>query len=320
VIHSLLRAGFIALSRSRTMGRVAVGSGLAWRAARRFIAGQTIDEAIRVVGALNDAELRVTLDHLGENVATRAEAERSADAYVEALERIRAAGVYSGVSLKLTALGLDLSLGDVVAEALLRRVLERAGAFDPPVFVRIDMEGSPYTQRTLDLFRRVRADHGHVGIVIQSYLRRSDADIAALVAEGAPVRLVKGAYLEPEAIAYPDKADVDAAYLRQAEALLSPEARARGVYAALATHDEAIIDWAKAHAARVGLGKDDFEFQMLYGIRRDLQLALVAEGYRMRVYVPYGREWFPYFMRRLAERPENLAFVLRGILAERRGT
>jgi len=317
MIHSLLRSGFLALSRSRAVGRLATGSGLAWRGARRFVAGQTIDEAIAVVAALNDAELRVTLDHLGENVATRAEAEASADAYIEALDRIRAGGVYSGISLKLTALGLDQ--GDAVAEALLRRVLERAAQFDPAVFVRIDMEGSPYTQRTLDLFRRVRADHGHVGIVIQSYLRRSDADIADLVAMGAPVRLVKGAYLEPEAIAYADKADVDAAFVRQARALLSPDARARGVFAALATHDEAIIDWAKAHASAERIPKDAFEFQMLYGIRRDLQRSLVAEGYRMRVYVPYGRQWYPYFMRRLAERPENLAFVVRGVVRERRG-
>jgi len=316
MIHSLLRAGFIALSRSRIVGRLATSSGLAWRGARRFVAGTTIDEAIAVVAALNEADLRVTLDHLGENVATRAEAEASADAYIEALDRIRAAGVYSGISLKLTALGLDQ--GDALAEDLLRRVLERAAIFDPPVFVRIDMEGSPYTQRTLDIFRRVRADHGHVGIVIQSYLRRSDDDIADLIALGAPVRLVKGAYLEPEAIAYPDKAEVDAAFVRQARALLAPEARARGVFAALATHDEVIIDWAKAHARAHGIPPDAFEFQMLYGIRRDLQRALVAEGYRMRVYVPYGRQWYPYFMRRLAERPENLAFILRGVLREGR--
>lgn len=178
------------------------------------------------------------------------------------------------------------------------------------------MEGSPYTQRTVDLFFRVFADFPNVGLVIQSYLFRSDEDVDRLVAAGAGVRLCKGAYSEPPSIAYPDKKDTDAAFMRQTARLLSEEARANGTYVGVATHDEAIIDWTKRHAAEQGIPNDAYEFQMLNGVRRDLQAALVADGYRMRVYVPYGRHWYPYFMRRLAERPENIAFMVRNMVRE----
>jgi proline dehydrogenase len=301
----------LALSASPRMRRTVSQSKLAWRGASRFVAGETIGDAMEVVEGLNRAGLVGTLDHLGENVATAAEAARARDAYLEALQQIDARGVRSGISLKLTALGLDL--GHDVAVTNLREVVVAAAGYDRKIFVRIDMESSAYTQRTIDVFHELFPAYRNVGVVIQSYLYRSDADVDALCAEGAHVRLVKGAYLEPPAVAHPDKRDVDAAFIRQATRLLSGEARGRGVVAALATHDEAIIDWATAHARIQNIPQDAFEFQMLYGIRRDLQDRLVADGYRVRVYIPYGREWYPYFMRRLAERPENVGFVLRNL-------
>jgi proline dehydrogenase len=310
----MLRRAFLALSTSKSLGGFMTHSRVAWLGARRFVAGQTIDEAIEVVQQLNQSGMRVTLDYLGENVSTRREAEATAQAYVDAIDRIRAAGVDSGVSLKLTAMGLDL--GDAVATEMLERVVAHAAAMDPPVFVRIDMEGSDYTQRTLDIFHALRQRYGNLGIVVQAYLYRTAADVDALVAVGSGPRLCKGAYLEPEAIAWPEKADVDGNYLRLAEQLFDDEARAKGVYPAIASHDPNMIDWVVRHTAERGIGKDAFEFQMLYGVRRDLQQALVDRGYRMRVYVPYGGQWYPYFMRRLAERPENLAFILRNVVEE----
>lgn len=314
----MLRDAFLTLSQSKTLARFMTSSRLPWYAARRFVAAQAIDEALAVVSDLNRAGMRATLDHLGENVATEAEAAQARAAYLEALDRIHATGVHSGISLKLTALGMDVSTA--VATDNLRRVVAHAGRFDPPIFVRVDMESSDYTARTLDVFAAVRAEHRNVGIVVQSYLYRTGDDVERLIAQGAGVRLCKGAYREPASVAYPDKRDVDAAYLRLAGRLLGPEARAAGVYPAIATHDTAMIDWVKAHVAAHGVPRDAFEFQMLFGVRRDLQAVLVAEGYRMRVYVPYGLQWYPYFMRRLAERPENVAFVLRNVLHElRRG-
>jgi len=312
----MLRDAFLALSSSKPLGRFITGNRLAWYGAHRFIAGQTTAAAIDTVRELNQAGLRATLDYLGENVTTRAEADQARAAYVEALDRIQESGVHSGISLKLTALGLDI--GTELAEANLRQVVRHAAALPQPRFVRVDMEGSAYTERTIEIFARVRAEHPNTGLVIQSYLYRSAGDIERLIALGAGVRLCKGAYLEPESVAYPAKADVDAAYLRLAERLLSPEARERGVYPALATHDARIIDWAKKYVAARQIPREAFEFQMLYGIRRDLQAALVREGFRMRVYVPYGSEWYPYFMRRLAERPENVAFIARSVLSELR--
>lgn len=316
-IAPLLRRAFLFLSASPRLGRAVTDSRLAWRAARRFIAGQTVDQAIAVVQELNAQGLSASLDHLGENVSRLADAEQAADAYVEAIARIRGAGVRSGVSLKLTALGMDL--GTDVAEAQLRRILSAAAATQPVPFVRIDMEGSAYTERTLELFHRVRADHQRVGVVVQAYLYRTAGDVERLIAAGSGPRLCKGAYLEGPDVAWPRKEEVDASYLRLAERLLGAEARGKGVYPALATHDPQIIAAVRQLVAREGIGPEAFEFQMLYGVRRDLQLALVKDGFRVRVYVPYGRQWYPYFMRRLAERPENLAFIVRSVLREGRG-
>lgn len=317
VIAPILRKAFLYLSGSPRLGRAVTDSRLAWRAARRFVAGQTVEQAIAVVRELNGQGLTASLDHLGENVNRLEDAQTTTDAYLLAIEQIRASGARSGVSLKLTALGMDL--GPDVAEQQLRRILTAAAAASPVPFVRIDMEGSAYTEATLSLFYRVRADFARVGVVVQAYLYRTAGDVERLVAEGSGPRLCKGAYLEDPAVAWPRKEDVDASYLRLAGRLLDRESLDRGVYPALATHDPAIIEAVKQMAAARGIGRDRFEFQMLHGIRRDLQLALAQDGYRVRVYVPYGRQWYPYFMRRLAERPENLAFILRSILREGRG-
>ncbi len=254
---------------------------------------------------LNAQGLVATLDALGENVGGEAEAAAARDQYLSLLDGIVAAGINSTVSLKLTMLGLDIS--DEVCRTNLRPVLERARSLD--TFVRIDMEGSRYTRSTLGLFYEQLAEFGdHVGIVLQSSLYRTDRDVAAAIEKKARVRLVKGAYAEPPAIAYPRKQSVDGAFRRQMEALLDGE-----VHLAIATHDEAIIDAAKRYAISKQIPNGRFEFQMLYGIRKDLQEQLRREGYTVRVYVPFGRHWYPYFMRRMAERPANLLFVLRNI-------
>lgn len=313
----LLRKAFLFMSSSPRLGRWISGSRLAWRAAGRFVAGERIDDAVQVLKSLNAQGMRASLDHLGENVSRLEEAQQAADAYLAAIAAIRHEGLRSGVSLKLTALGMDL--GDDVAEAQLRRILAAAAEAQPVPFVRIDMEGSAYTERTLAIFQRVKADYPRVGVVIQAYLFRSAGDIERLIAQGSGPRLCKGAYLEAPEIAWPAKADVDASYRRLSERLLSPEALAAGVYPALATHDPVIIGHVKQWVSARSIAADAFEFQMLYGVRRDLQQALVRDGYRVRVYVPYGKQWYPYFMRRLAERPENLAFIVRSLLREGRG-
>ncbi len=315
VLRLMMRQVLLAMSRSRGLGRFMTTNRFAWSAANRFVAGRTVEEAVAVIQGLNEEGLSATLDHLGENVTVPAEAESNVAAYVEAIDRIREDGLRSGVSLKLTALGLDIDAADT--EGLLERVVAHAAAKEPPVYVRIDMEASAYTETTLSIFYRLFERYRNLGIVIQTYLFRSDADIERLAALGAGVRLVKGAYLEPSEIAYPEKADVDEAMRRQTQRLLREDARAAGVYTALGTHDATIIDWAKDYTATQGIPRDAFEFQMLFGVRRDLQRQLVADGYRVRIYVPYGDQWYPYFMRRLAERPENVAFVVRAVIGER---
>ena len=307
---SLLRDFFLALSRSESLRRTAVGFGPARTMARRFVAGETLAEAIAVVQALNGEGLLATLDHLGENVLSEIEARDATTEVLDLLEAIETSGARTGVSVKLTQLGLDLSPA-LAAENLERIVVRAAGAGR---FVRIDMESSDYVQVTLDLFSDLWERHRNVGVVIQSYLYRSDDDIARLVEMGASVRLVKGAYDEPPQVAYADKADTDAGFVRLAERLLSPQARTSGVFAAVATHDPKLIDWTKEYAKRQDIPRDRFEFQMLYGVRRELQRQLAADGYRVRSYVPYGEQWYPYFMRRLAERPANLVFLLRNLL------
>ena len=304
-----MRAFFLWVSRSKLLRRLIMRIGFARRAALRFVAGETIDDAIAAIRTLNANGILATVDHLGENVATEADARRAAQSYVAVLDRIGKEGVKSHASLKLTQLGLDI--GDEFCRENVACVVRKAK--EVGTFIRIDMESSDYTNRTLAVFRSLRREFDNVGIVIQSYLYRSKDDIAALCQEGASVRLCKGAYNEPPDKAFPKKADVDANYVALTRKLLSDEARARGAYGAIATHDPKMIDAAKAYAAEHNVPRKQFEFQMLYGIRRDLQQQLAKEGYTMRVYVPYGAEWYPYFMRRLAERPANVWFILRNL-------
>jgi len=268
---------------------------------QRFVAGAGLDEAIEATRVLNQQGLHVTLDHLGENVADAEEAQTTAQGYREILDRIKGTGVDANISIKLTALGLDIS--QELCEKNMAQLLEHAQQF--PIFVRIDMEGSAYTERTVDMTLRLHDRFEHVGTVIQSCLYRSKQDVEQLIAQGVRVRLVKGAYKEPKAVAFQLKADVDRNYVRLMTQLMQ-----RGNYPAIATHDEAIINAACKYAHDNGISQDAFEFQMLYGIRRDLQEKLVGKGYHVRVYVPYGSQWYPYLVRRMAERPANLMFVM----------
>ncbi|MDI3341676.1 MAG: proline dehydrogenase family protein [Sphaerobacter sp.] len=301
-----LRRGMLALAETKRIERFITQNGVSKGFALRFVAGETLDEAIAVTSELNAAGLSATLDLLGENVTSEEDARAATEAYCEILDRIAASGVNSNISIKLTMLGLDIS--DELARCNTATVVERARAHGN--FVRIDMESSAYTQRTLDIAYDLHAAYpGTVGIVLQSYLYRTDRDVRDAIERGIRVRLVKGAYAESDMVAYPSKKEVDAAYRRQMEALLEG-----GNYPAFATHDEKMIAAAKEYARRHGIGPERFEFQMLYGIRRDLQLRLVREGYNVRVYVPYGTQWYPYLTRRLAERPANLLFVIRNLL------
>jgi proline dehydrogenase len=270
----------------------------------RFVAGVELNEALGNVQKLNSAGLTATLDYLGESVHTAAEAGAAAAQYIALLHGIERIGAQCNASLKLTQMGLDVDRALCVRNV--ERILAQAAAFNN--FVRIDMEGSGYTQATLDIFNELYARYQNVGIVIQAYLYRSEADIRALNKLGARVRLCKGAYNEPASVAFPAKADTDNNYVKLMQMLLS-----EGNYPGIATHDERMIEATRSYAAKQGIAPDRFEFQMLYGIRRDLQEQLVREGYRMRVYVPYGEEWYPYMVRRMAERPANLLFVLKGL-------
>lgn len=303
----MLRSLFIYLSRQRWLRDAALRVEFARQASRRFVAGETAEQAIQVIQQLNRQNILATVDHLGEEVFTEADARRARDDYMSVLGLIQASGVKSHVSLKLTQFGLEVDEG--LCRELLASVIERAAQLD--TFVRIDMEGSPFTGRTLAIYGDMRKKHTNVGIVLQAYLYRTVDDVRKLVDEGiANIRLCKGAYQEPAAIAFPRKADVDANMVKLAQYLLSNTY----AYLAMASHDEKMIEATLKWAARYRLAKDCFEFQMLYGIRRDLQQKLAAQGYRMRVYVPYGAEWYPYFMRRLAERPANVWFILSNLL------
>ncbi len=301
-----MRTFFLWLSHSKFLRSLTKKLGFARSAAMRFVAGETIDDALRAIRELNAVGISTTLDHLGENVETEADAKRAADDYLDVLDAIGKSDVKSHVSIKLTALGLDL--GDDFCRANVARVIQKAKEIGS--FVRIDMEGTPYTDRTLAIYRGLRKEFDNVGIVIQACLYRTEKDIEALCAEGGKVRLCKGAYKEPADKAFPKKADVDANYVRLMKMLLSAETRATGTRGAIATHDPKMIDATTQYAAETNVPHNEFEFQMLYGIRRELQRQLSSEGYSMRVYVPYGIEWYPYFMRRLAERPANVWFVL----------
>ncbi len=306
----IMRSVLLYLARSRTARKVLMRLPGATRVARRFVAGETLAEGIDAIRALNEKGILATLDHLGENVFTEADAARATQAYLDLLDAIAQAGVKTNASLKLTQLGLDIS--PELCLNNMRCILERAAQHNN--FIRIDMEGSAYTEQTLNIYRTLRDVHGfqkQVGVVIQAYLFRSEADVRALAAEGANIRLCKGAYKEPPQIAFPNKRDVDANFVKLAEIFLAPEACQQGAYIAVATHDDNMINAVKHYAAAHSIPKDRFEFQMLYGVRSATLQALAAEGYKVRVYVPYGTEWYPYFMRRLAERPANVWFILK---------
>jgi proline dehydrogenase len=300
----MLRALLLQLSDSKRLSRFVMRNGTSRRMAQRFVAGSSLDEAVAAARALNRAGRMVSLDYLGENVASESDARRAAETYMAIFDRIAAEKLDANVSLKLTQLGLDL--GDALCQNLVEEIVARAASYGN--FVRIDMEGSAYTQRTIELVKRVRAKAALVGAVLQSYLYRTEQDARDLLAIGCCIRLCKGAYQEPPEVAFPKKVDVDANYVKVMQALLSS-----GIYHGIATHDPNMIAATKQFVAKNGIGRGQFEFQMLYGIRTDLQEQLISEGYRLRVYVPFGRDWFPYFMRRLAERPANLAFFLRNL-------
>ncbi len=311
MIDALSKAAFGSLAGSARLKRLASRYGMRSPRsfARRFVAGESIEDAIAAARALEAQGLSQTLDLLGESVASEAEARAATEAYLAMIPRIAAAGVGRNVSIKLTQLGLGLS--GPLAEANLRVILERAAS--DGFFVRIDMENSPYVETTLTIFERLFVSGlTNVGVVLQSALKRSDADLERVMALGARVRLVKGAYKEPSEVAWQSKSDVDAAYVRLLDRLLRA-----GTFPAVATHDPDMIAAAHRIARDAAIPPDRYEFQMLYGVRRDLQAALRSQGFGVRVYIPYGREWFPYFMRRLGERPANVGFVLKSLLRER---
>ncbi|MGH7700830.1 MAG: proline dehydrogenase family protein [Gemmatimonadales bacterium] len=305
----MLRAGLMWLSERQALARLLKRNGVARRLARRFVAGETLDDGARAVAQLNAARISATLDLLGEAVRDLAEARTACDTYLRLLDRLHQAALESNVSVKLTQMGLEID--EALCVENLRAIVARARA--QRSFVRIDMEQSDYTERTLALFReRLHPEFGNaVGVVLQSALRRTARDVDDMIALGARVRLCKGAYREPADVAFPHKRDVDAAYVSCLERLLE-----RGNYPGIATHDERIIAHAKAFAAARKIAAERFEFQLLYGVRRDLQLALRRAGYRVRVYVPFGEQWYPYLMRRLAERPANLAFIAGNVVRE----
>jgi proline dehydrogenase len=304
-----MRQGLLWLSERQGVFNFVRRNGLARKFASRFVAGESIDQGVEAARELARRGITASLDLLGESVSAEAEAVAARDQYLRMLDRMAASGAEVNVSVKLTQMGLDIA--EELCLANMTAILERAAALQG--FVRLDMEGSAYTQRTLDFFRHRLFDRfgAHCGVVIQSMLRRSEQDIEDLIAIKARVRLCKGAYLEPPTVAFPDKADVDQNYVRLMERLLDA-----GNYPGLATHDEAIIAHAREFVRRQGIGTDRFEFQMLYGVRRDLQERLRQAGFRLRVYIPFGTQWYPYLMRRLAERPANIAFLFGNILRE----
>ena len=311
MLATLSKTAFAMLAASPPLKRVASQYGMRRPGsfARRFVAGETLEEAIAAARALEANGFQITLDFLGESVSTVEAAAEATSAYVSMLGALEAAGIERNISVKLTQLGLDIDHATTVDN--LRRILDpadRAG-----FFVRLDMEGSAYTSATLDVFETVwTIGYRNVGVVLQSCLRRSESDARRVNAIGARIRLVKGAYREPRAVAFQKKTEVDAAFVSLMKLLLTD-----GTFPAIATHDPLMLDATKAFARERSLGADRFEFQMLYGVRRDLQAAVRREGYGLRVYIPFGQEWFPYFMRRLGERPANVGFVVRSLIAER---
>ena len=305
---ALLRSAFIALSKNRSLRRFTERSSIGTKLSSRFIAGMTIEDALRVCEAVNKQGMAVTLDSLGESVNEESAAHRAADVYHKLLDAIAQRKLNANVSVKLTQMGLEVDRG--LAEGIALDLAKHAASFGN--FVRIDMEDSSLTQVTLDIVHRIHSMEGlrgAIGVVIQSYLYRSEADVQKLLSDGIRIRLCKGAYKEPPEVAFPRKADVDTNYVKLSKILLDSP-----VYHGLATHDEKMIAAGKAYARERGIANEHFEFQMLYGVRRDLQRDLVRDGYRVRVYVPFGSEWYPYFMRRLAERPANVFFIAKNLL------
>jgi len=306
----MLRTFFVRLSENPWLRNFAERSSLGRRVSGRFVAGTEIADAVRATQKMNRVGMSVSIDNLGENVTNPDEARHSAQLYGQILDAITANQLNANISLKLTHMGLDVD--EKLARDIVSGLVAKAASMNPPGFVRVDMEGSPYTQRTLDFVHELHRMPGYansVGTVIQSYLKRSESDVEKLLAEGIRIRLCKGAYKEPAEIAYEAKSDVDANYVKLMKILMKS-----GIYHGLATHDESIIRQAEAFATSEKLSPDSFEFQMLYGIRRDLQQRLVRKGWRVRVYIPFGTEWYPYFMRRLGERPANVFFIARNLL------
>jgi proline dehydrogenase len=300
-----MRSFLLHLSENKRLAPLIMNNSVSRRVARRFVAGETLDNAVEAARNVNREKRLASLDLLGENVSDEGGARRAADNYLSVFERIEREKLDANVSLKLTQLGLDLR--EELCEELLEKIV--AHATTQGNFVRIDMEGSAYTERTVEITKRVRAKYSGVGTVMQAYLYRAEKDILDLLAVGCRLRLCKGAYQEPPDVAFPKKEDVDANYVKLMKLILPS-----GIYHGIATHDPSIIDATKAFVREKNISREQFEFQMLYGIRIDLQQQLVREGYRLRIYIPYGTDWFPYFMRRLAERPANLNFFLRNLL------
>ncbi|HXM66650.1 MAG TPA: proline dehydrogenase family protein [Candidatus Acidoferrum sp.] len=306
----MLRTFFVRLSENSSLRSFAERSSLGRRISGRFVAGTEIADAVRATQAVNRAGMSVSIDNLGENVTNPEEARHSAQLYHQILDAITANKLEANISLKLTHMGLDVD--ESLAREIVSRLVAKAASMNPPGFVRVDMEGSPYTQRTLDFvheLHRMPGNANSVGTVIQSYLKRSESDVEKLLAENIRIRLCKGAYKESADIAFAAKSDVDANYVKLMKILMKS-----GIYHGLATHDENIVRQAEAFARSERISPDSFEFQMLYGIRRDLQQSLVRKGWRVRVYIPFGTEWYPYFMRRLGERPANVFFIARNLL------
>jgi proline dehydrogenase len=310
-VYAGAKAMFFALSRSGMLKRLASTYGMATERsfARRFIAGETVDEAIVCARRLQSRGMLLTLDYLGESVRSSEEATAATTEYIRLIDVLVAAGIERNISIKLTQLGVDVDRATCVDN--LRRILEPAERHG--FFVRIDMEQSTYTQTTLDVFETLwQLGYRQLGVALQAYLHRTERDVRRMNELGARVRLVKGAYKENADVAYQKKSEVDASFARLCRILLD-----EGTYPAIATHDEAMISMTRAHAAARGIDSERYEFQMLFGIRRDLQTSLAAAGHRMRIYVPFGTQWFPYFMRRLGERPANIGFVVRSLFRER---
>ena len=309
----MLRESLLFLSESRAAQKLVIGTPVSRQLAQRFVAGETLEEAIQAAQSCNDRKLKVSLDYLGEAVRNRDEAEAAADTAIRTLERIAAAGIEGNISIKPSQLGMDIDPD--FCRTNVERVLTRArelGNGEGEIFVRLDMESSDYTERTVSLAESLWANgFRNVGTVLQSYLKRTPKDLDRLIGLGMRIRLVKGAYNEPDRVAFSDKAEVDRMFAEEMKTLLHG-----GNYPAIATHDEALINLARRYAFEHGIPRESFEFQMLYGIRRDLQQRLQEDGYNVRVYIPFGESWYPYLMRRMAERPANLFFIASNVIRE----